>query len=61
MKNFATQRQAYLLGLIGSGPITPPAATNITTLTSPHGALMISEVLAHNVSRRAKRRGISRM
>jgi hypothetical protein len=50
MKTFATQRQAYLLGLIGSGAITPPAATSTATVTSPHGNLMISEVFANNVS-----------
>lgn len=50
IKTFATQRQAHLLGLIGSGPITPPTATSTGTLTSAHGPLMISEVLASNFS-----------
>src|SRR4029453_8087796 len=35
---------------IGSGAITPPAATSTATVTSPHGNLMISEVFANNVS-----------
>ena len=50
IKTFATQRQAHLLGLIGAGPITPPSPTSTGTLTSPHGPLMISEVLASNVA-----------
>ena len=48
MKSFATQRQAYLLGLIGAGPIAPPAPTSTGTFTSAHGAVMIHEVLANN-------------
>jgi hypothetical protein len=50
MKTFATNRQGYLLGLIGSGALTPPAATSSSTLTSAHGTVMISELLANNVA-----------
>ena len=50
MKNFASARQSYLLGLVGGGPITPPAPTSTVTVTSAPGTLMISEVLANNVS-----------
>ncbi len=48
MKTFATQRQAHLLGLIGSGPIAPPAATSVATFSSAAGAVMIHEILADN-------------
>ncbi len=50
IKTFATSRQNYLLGLIGSGAITPPAPTSSATVTSAHGALVIHEVLANNVA-----------
>jgi hypothetical protein len=53
LKTFATQRQAYLLSQIAAGttPITPPAATSQATLVSaPSSLLMISEILANNVS-----------
>jgi hypothetical protein len=50
IKTFATNRQAYLLGLIGSPATTPPAATSTATVTTVPGTLMISEVLAANVS-----------
>ena len=50
IKTFATARQTYLLGLIGSGATTPPAATSTATVTSAHGSLMISEILANNVA-----------
>ena len=50
IKSFATQRQTYLLGLIGQGAITPPAATSNATIASATTSLMISEVLANNVS-----------
>jgi hypothetical protein len=50
MKTFATNRQGYLLGLIGAAPITPPPATSSSTLTSGHGEVMISELLANNVA-----------
>ncbi len=50
IKDFVRQRRTYLLGLIGSGAITPAAATSTGTLTSAHGALFISEVLARNVA-----------
>ncbi|MDB6154397.1 MAG: hypothetical protein JWL90_2850, partial [Chthoniobacteraceae bacterium] len=50
IKSFATQRQAYLLGLIGSGAITPPAATSTAALNTAHGSVMISEIIANNVA-----------
>ena len=50
MKSFATARQNHLLAKIGSGPLVPPAATSVATVNSPHGPLMISEVLARNVA-----------
>ena len=58
IKDFVRQRRAYLLDLIPDGvvggsvatPIIPPAATSTPTLTSPHGTLMISEIIANNVS-----------
>ncbi len=50
IKNFVRQRRAYLLGLIGSGAITPAAPTSTSTLAGPHGNLFISEVLARNVA-----------
>lgn len=49
IKTFAQSRQSYLLGLAGTA-ITPPAATSTSSFSSAHGALMISEVLANNVS-----------
>ncbi len=53
IKTFATARQTHLLGLIGSGPIAPTAPTSSSVLNSPHGSLMISEVLARNVAAHA--------
>ena len=50
IKSFATARQTYLLGLIGSGAITPPAATSTATLSSAAGTLTINEILANNVT-----------
>ena len=50
IKDFMRQRRTYLLGLIGAGAIAPPAATSKATLTSAHGTLYISEVLANNVA-----------
>ena len=50
MKNFATARQTYLLGLIGSGAIVPPAPTSSGTFTSAAGALQIHELLANNTT-----------
>ena len=50
MKTFATNRQGYLLGLIGSAATTPPAPTSLSGLSSAHGTLMISEILANNVA-----------
>jgi Lamin Tail Domain/Putative Ig domain/CotH kinase protein len=46
MKTWMTQRQAYLLGLIGAPKIVPGAATSDATLTSTPGTLRINEVLA---------------
>ncbi len=50
IKTFATARQAYLLGLIGSAAISPPAATANAAVDTPHGNLMIHEILADNVT-----------
>ena len=50
MKLFATQRQAYLLGLIGSGAIVPAAPTSSATFTSAPGSVMIHEILADNAA-----------
>ncbi len=55
LKNFMTARQSALLAAIASGPITPPAATANPAMTSSHGALMISEVLASNISAHTNR------
>ena len=57
MKDFVRQRRAYLLGLIGSGATTPPAATSTATFTSAPGPLMIHEVLADNVTAHANGAG----
>ena len=53
IKSFATQRQAHLLALIGSGATTPPPATSSATATSTAGVLTIHEVLANNVTAHA--------
>ena len=58
IKDFVRLRREYLLDLIPDGivggavatPITPPAGTSTATLASTHGDLMISEILADNVS-----------
>ncbi len=51
IKSFATARQAHLLGLIGSGAITPPAATSTGQIENfPANFVVISEVLSQNVS-----------
>ena len=50
IKTFVTQRRSYLLGLIGSAATTPSAGTSNATVTSAHGTLFISEVLANNVA-----------
>jgi Lamin Tail Domain/CotH kinase protein/Putative Ig domain/Bacterial TSP3 repeat len=50
LKSFMTARQASLLANVGNGAITPPPATATATLSSTHGPLMISEVLASNLS-----------
>ncbi len=52
IKTFMTNRQAYLLGLIGSAKITPTAATTgAGTLTSaPSGTVRLNEILALNTS-----------
>lgn len=50
MKTYMTQRQTYLLGLIGAGKITPSAAGQGTVTSAAAGALRLNEVLANNVS-----------
>ena len=51
IKNFMTTRQAHLLGLIGSGAITPPEPTSVGTVENiPGNFVIISEVLPNNVS-----------
>lgn len=50
IKTWMSQRQGYLLGLIGSGTLTPAAATSSASLASVPGTLMIHELLAHNVA-----------
>ena len=51
IKTFSTTRQAHLLGLIGSGAITPPAPTSTGTVENyPTSFVIISEVLPNNVS-----------
>ena len=50
IKDFVRQRRTHLLSLIGAGATTPPPGTSNATLTSAHGTLMISEILASNVS-----------
>ncbi len=50
IKDFATARQTYLLGLLDAQPITPPPAVSRSSLLSVPGTLMIHEVLAHNVA-----------
>ncbi len=50
IKTFNSQRCAYLLGLIGQPAIPPTAATSNKSLTSTHGALIISEILAANAT-----------
>lgn len=48
--NFVANRSTTLLASIGSGPLTPPAATASSSLVQAHGALIISEVLAANAT-----------
>ena len=52
IKTFMTNRQAYLLGLVGAAKIAPAAAvTGAGTLTSvPAGAVRLNEILALNTS-----------
>ncbi len=50
IKDFARQRRTYLLGLMSASATTPPAGTSNATVTSAHGALTISEILANNVA-----------
>ncbi len=57
IKTFATNRQAYLLGLIPGTPTTPPAPTSTATVTSAPGVLMIHEILADNVAAHANGAG----
>ena len=53
IKNFMTQRQAYLLGLIGSPAIVPIPPTSLSTLPGVPGSVVINEVLANNVAAHA--------
>ncbi|PTX98450.1 lamin tail domain-containing protein [Opitutus sp. ER46] len=49
IKSFMTQRQAYLLGLIGAAKTTPAAATSTATLAATSTpSLRLNEVLATN-------------
>jgi len=50
---FVSARSAHLLGLIGSGPLTPVPPSATPALIRTHGALVISEILAANVSAHA--------
>ena len=51
IKTFGTQRQAHLLGLIGSGAIAPAAPTSTATFENyPTSTIIISEVLPNNAS-----------
>ncbi len=51
LKTFMTNRQAYLLGLVGAGKITPSTPTAAATHTSPPaGSLRLNEILASNVA-----------
>lgn len=51
IKNFMTQRRTHLLGLLGAAAIAPGTADSIPTWTSSvTNGLVISEVLANNVS-----------
>ena len=53
IKSFMTQRQAYLLGLIGSPAIVPIPPTSLSTLPGAAGSVVINEVLANNVASHA--------
>ena len=55
IKTFMTNRQNYLLGLIGAGKIAPAAGTSDggTYTNAPSGALRINEVLALNTNTHA--------
>ena len=46
IKSFATSRQGFLLSQIGQSAIVPAAPTSTATVTSLHGSLMISEIVA---------------
>lgn len=51
IKSFMTQRQTYLLGLLGAGKITPTAATSTATRNADGTpTVRINEVLASNVT-----------
>lgn len=51
IKTWMTQRQTYLLGLIGGAKITPSTATSTGTYTTPTSpAIRINEVLASNTA-----------
>lgn len=53
LKTFATQRQAYLLGLIGAARIVPAPTSTGTLAASFNGTLRINEVLASNATAHA--------
>jgi VCBS repeat-containing protein len=50
IKTFAANRRAYLLGLLGGSATAPPPGTSNATVTSAHGTLFISEILANNAA-----------
>lgn len=50
IKTYATQRQAYLLGLIGNSAVPPSPPTSIASISTAHGSLMLHEILADNVA-----------
>ncbi len=50
LKTFVNTRRQTLLTLAGGTATPPPAATSVATVSQPHGALIISEVLASNAA-----------
>lgn len=53
MKTYMTQRQSYLLGLIGQGKIAPAPTAQSTLAQAATGALRLNEVLASNTAAHA--------
>lgn len=53
LKTFATQRQAYILGLIGQAKIAPAPSSTASVVAAQSPVLRINEVLASNVSAHA--------